>query len=1086
MALSSPGVETKLINESFYTPAEPGTVPLIIVASADNKQNGSGTGIAAGTLKSNANKLYLISSQRDLVDTFGDPSFKLDGASNPIHAGELNEYGLQAAYSFLGVSNRAYILRADVDLNSLSPSSSEPTSNPDNGTYWVDTAASAYGIFEWDNDLETFSLKTPSSITDQAKIDNLLGGPISSIGSIGDYAMVFKQDWDIPEFNESLWYKSGTATWVNVGSEAWAASWPVLTGTANVTSSTAIDSGESIVINGEIFAYNSPTLDTVGELITAINANVTLSAAGVSAGIVAGKFNLYSTEVNVVIAPDTGDDLPANLGLTAGTYKAPSLAISKHTVVPTFNVDESPTGSVWVKTTQPNAGARWRVRRYNGTTNLWELTEAPIYSDNQSAIADLDLAGGGKNIPIGALYVKSNYDEEVPSLANFKVFRRKAIGSTSIRINSFNPSVLNTGSNLVFTMSQSPTINTLVTITIPSASDADGIATIINAAGLTKIVATVDAQGRLTISHTDGGEIGLKDGANTPLDKLGLAAFNPSNNSGTANLYESAAATFDFIASLWEPLSATASDNAPSEIANDNAVWYDSNISEVDILINTGTKWVGMKHADATALVTNTDPAGPIISASVPVTQSDKTDLVTGDLWIDTSDLENYPTIYRYDAALINKPVKSRWIKIDKADQTTSLGIVFADARYSTTGEGSNVRDSIVDLLASDYCDSDAPDPQLYPAGILLWNLRRSGFNVKQFKQNYVDLTADNPRKGNESQIDYYPHRWVTISANEVDGSGSFGRKSQRSVVVAALQAAINTNQEIRDDEAKLFNLIAVPGYPELISEAVALNVDRKLTAFVVGDSPARLKANSTDLINWGNNQNAATQDGDVGLVTTDEQLGVFYPWGYTSDNFGNNVVVPASHMMLRTIALSDQVSYPWFAPAGVRRGGITNASSVGYVNEQGEFVSIALNEPLRDTLASINVNPITYISGTGLVNFGQKTRARTASAMDRINVARLVAHLRRQLTSLSKPYIFEPNDKITRDEIKGEVESLMLELVSQRAIYDFVVVCDESNNTPLRIDRNELYVDIAVEPVKGIEFIYIPIRLKNTGEISG
>jgi len=132
------------------------------------------------------------------------------------------------------------------------------------------------------------------------------------------------------------------------------------------------------------------------------------------------------------------------------------------------------------------------------------------------------------------------------------------------------------------------------------------------------------------------------------------------------------------------------------------------------------------------------------------------------------------------------------------------------------------------------------------------------------------------------------------------------------------------------------------------------------------------------------------------------------------------------------------------------------------------------------------NVNPITFITGAGLVNFGQKTRARGASSLDRINVARLVVYLRRQLNLLAKPYIFEPNDKITRDEIKQQVESLLLELVGQRALYDFLVVCDESNNTPNRIDRNELYIDIAIEPVKAVEFIYIPLRLKNTGEIAG
>ena len=139
-----------------------------------------------------------------------------------------------------------------------------------------------------------------------------------------------------------------------------------------------------------------------------------------------------------------------------------------------------------------------------------------------------------------------------------------------------------------------------------------------------------------------------------------------------------------------------------------------------------------------------------------------------------------------------------------------------------------------------------------------------------------------------------------------------------------------------------------------------------------------------------------------------------------------------------------------------------------------------------RDTLYSNKINPITFLTGSGLVNFGQKTRAANASALDRINVARLVIYLRSQLDKLAKPYIFEPNDKITRDEIKAQADSLLLELVGQRALYDFLVVCDESNNTPARIDRNELYLDIAIEPVKAVEFIFIPLRLKNTGEIAG
>ena len=103
MALTSPGVEVQVIDESFYTPAEPGTVPLIVVATAENKINGAGTGTASGTTAANAGKVFKMTSQRELVDTFGSPFFEKTVSASPIHGGERNEYGLLAAYSLLGV-----------------------------------------------------------------------------------------------------------------------------------------------------------------------------------------------------------------------------------------------------------------------------------------------------------------------------------------------------------------------------------------------------------------------------------------------------------------------------------------------------------------------------------------------------------------------------------------------------------------------------------------------------------------------------------------------------------------------------------------------------------------------------------------------------------------------------------------------------------------------------------------------------------------------------------------------------------------------------------------------------------------------
>jgi hypothetical protein len=1108
MALTSPGVQVSVIDESFYTPAEPGTVPVIFVASQANKLNASASGTAIGTLAVNAGKPYLLTSQRDLAETFGDPVFQTDASNNPVHGSELNEYGLQAAYSYLGVSNRAWVVRANVDLGELSPTSTVPVSAPDAGTYWLDTAASVYGIQQWNNASEsvtggqTFTNKVPLAITQQAQVvdfDNADYTPLGSIGAIGDYAIV-----SVTTLN-TIWYRS-TGGWLKVGSSQWIGSVPTVT-SAKASTTYGEDSSES---GSEVFLLNGTTVtvttgDSIATVVAAING---FAIPGVSAAEVSGELALYNTgsstdRITFALGPNDNASVLTWLGLSATQYLIPAVQISKHTEIPdTFksgtNYNGRPSGSVWIKTTTPNQGARWRVKQWNDATKIWDSVSAPLYPTAQDAIVDLDLTGGGANLTIGNLFVQTNVAGDTSPLATFKIFKRAAVGATTVITNVITPANFTDGEAYRLEISAtSPGANTVSAHSIIWNAAAQGtdtatnLATAITSANIPNVSASVDND-RVVITHSTGGEMKLKDDVSSfapALTQLGISPYNIVTGAGTRFVadepgVDNNVAPIEYRVSNWEVLSYTPSNSTPSNTASQGQLWYNSTIDEVDIMVNNGSVWVGYKDSTSPVYnaVSGTDANGPIVSATKPTKQSDGTSaLVAGDLWIDTSDIENYPTIYRYKGPLLD-----RWDLVDNGDQTTENGIVFADARYGESGAKGNTAATIKSLLTKNFVDPDCPDPALYPKGTLLFNTRRSGFNVKRYEIGYVDKTALNKRFNDEVMTSYAADRWVTESANNEDGSGSFGRKAQRKVVVQKLQAVVNSNDDIRNEDSRRFNLIACPGYPELIGELTTLNNDRGLTAFVVGDSPARLTPDATSLNEWGTNVRAAVEDNDDGLVTNDEYLGVFYPWGFTSDNFGNNVVVPPSHMMMRTIALSDQVSYPWFAPAGTRRGGVSNASSTGYISSGGEFVSTSLNEGQRDTLYAQGVNPITFITGAGLVNFGQKTRARGASSLDRINVARLVVYLRSQLNTLAKPYIFEPNDKITRDEMKQQVESLLLELVGQRALYDYLVVCDETNNTPARVDRNELYVDIAIEPVKSIEFIYIPLRLKNTGEISG
>jgi hypothetical protein len=328
----------------------------------------------------------------------------------------------------------------------------------------------------------------------------------------------------------------------------------------------------------------------------------------------------------------------------------------------------------------------------------------------------------------------------------------------------------------------------------------------------TIVAAQVPNTTQITIRQLNGGDIKFVDGTNTPLSKL----FEPPvpgttpNKSITENYYLSEPSQANnYVASLWTALAdskiggfAIAQPDAPSTIARDGQLWYNS---IVDILVNDGAIWKGYRNADLGSGVGTTDIEGPIVSATAPLKQSNgNTSLANGDLWISTADLENFPQIYKWSTN------SSTWILIDNADQTTESGVVFHDARWAVNGgiDNAQTNSTIAELLVSNFVDFDAPDPALYPKGMLLWNLRRSGFNVKKFVTNYVDTLEHNPRFNDESMSAYYAHRWISEAANQENGAGTFGRNAQRAVVLQSLVSLINGNQQIRDTDRRIFNLI--------------------------------------------------------------------------------------------------------------------------------------------------------------------------------------------------------------------------------------------------------------------------------------
>jgi len=239
-------------------------------------------------------------------------------------------------------------------------------------------------------------------------------------------------------------------------------------------------------------------------------------------------------------------------------------------------------------------------------------------------------------------------------------------------VNSASPITGSESFTIQASVANSTTLSTAVTVTTSGTTLAD-LASDINGANVTSVSASVNSNGYLVISHSLGGVIVLKDTSGTPIADAGISSAITTGQVRAGN-------NSDLILSNWVAPTYTASTSAPSADPANLQRWYHSGF-EADIMIHDGTTWKGYQNItnDARGFnLSNTSPAGPIFSTTEPTQQSDETALVVGDLWIDTSDLDNYPKIYRYETV----SSENQWVLIDNTDQTTEDGILFADARY--------------------------------------------------------------------------------------------------------------------------------------------------------------------------------------------------------------------------------------------------------------------------------------------------------------------------------------------------------------------------------------------------------------------
>jgi phage tail sheath protein FI len=259
------------------------------------------------------------------------------------------------------------------------------------------------------------------------------------------------------------------------------------------------------------------------------------------------------------------------------------------------------------------------------------------------------------------------------------------------------------------------------------------------------------------------------------------------------------------------------------------------------------------------------------------------------------------------------------------------------------------------------------------------------------------------------------------------------------------------------------FNLLVVPGlynsiHPSQVTSIIANTQNRGDNIFVLDLVPYN---STTDFVL----PQAASRDTSYAAS--------YWPWLQVIDpDLGKNVWVPASTLIPAVYAFNDNAAEPWFAPAGINRGGL------------GQVIRAEqkLPQTSRDALYNGKINPIATFPGTGVVVYGQKTLQTKSSALDRVNVRRLLITLKNYISQVAQNLVFEQNSIATRNSFLAQVNPYLESVQQRQGLFAFKVIMDDTNNTADVIDRNQLIGQIYLQPTKTAEFIYLDFNILPTG----
>jgi hypothetical protein len=272
----------------------------------------------------------------------------------------------------------------------------------------------------------------------------------------------------------------------------------------------------------------------------------------------------------------------------------------------------------------------------------------------------------------------------------------------------------------------------------------------------------------------------------------------------------------------------------------------------------------------------------------------------------------------------------------------------------------------------------------------------------------------------------------------------------------------------LANQDAYSYNLLTAPG---LIADPTNYPAHTPVVTSLINTVQGRGDSMTVlDLVGYGSNIVPVTTNA---LTYDTSYAAAYWPWLQTIDpNSGQQVWVPASTMIPSVYAFNDRVAEPWYAPAGINRGVLSNVIRAERNLTQGN----------RDLLYENNVNSIATFPNTGVVVFGQKTLQKKASALDRVNVRRLLIELKSFISQVADTLVFEQNNIITRNNFLSQVNPYLASVQQRQGLTAFRVVMDESNNTPNVIDNNQLVGQIYLQPTRTAEFIILDFNVLPTG----